>query len=166
MGTPTGTVTFTDTTTNTTLGTGTLNGGGQAILTTSSLATGLHTLSASYAGDTNFVASSGTLAQTVSRASTTTGVMSSLNPSTAGTTVTFTATVTPTSPGAGTPTGMVAFIDTTTGANLGTANLDANGQASVSTGSLDTGTHIIAATYAGDTNFAASNGSVDQTVSG
>jgi hypothetical protein len=63
-GTPTGTVTFKDTSTSTTLGTQTLSSG-QATLTTSSLAVGNHNITAQYSGDSNFQASSGSLAQTV-----------------------------------------------------------------------------------------------------
>ena len=49
---PTGTVTFTDG--STTLGTGSLNGSGQATYTISALAIGLHQVSASYPGDSTF----------------------------------------------------------------------------------------------------------------
>ena len=51
-GTPTGTVVFKDITT--VLGTGTLNGSGQATFSTSGLAVGTHAITASYGGDTNF----------------------------------------------------------------------------------------------------------------
>jgi len=57
--TPTGTVTFKNGAT--TIGTGTLNASGVATFTTSSLALGLHGISADYPGDTNCLASSGTL---------------------------------------------------------------------------------------------------------
>ncbi len=50
-GTPTGTVTFWDGVT--TLGTGTLDGAGQATLTTAALGVGLHTITAEYGGDAN-----------------------------------------------------------------------------------------------------------------
>jgi ELWxxDGT repeat protein len=63
-GTPTGTVTFLDIAT--TLGTGTLNAAGKATFTTSALALGTHAISASYAGDNNFLASASLpLAETV-----------------------------------------------------------------------------------------------------
>ena len=51
-GTPTGTVVFKDITT--VLGTGTLNGSGQATFSTAGLAVGTHAITASYGGDTNF----------------------------------------------------------------------------------------------------------------
>jgi hypothetical protein len=52
-GTPTGTVTFKDGAA--TLGTGTLDGAGQAALTTSSLTMGPHAITAQYGGDGNFL---------------------------------------------------------------------------------------------------------------
>jgi hypothetical protein len=61
-GTPTGTVTFTDGAT--TLGTVPL-AGGTASLATSSLSAGTHTITATYGGDANFVASSASLQQAV-----------------------------------------------------------------------------------------------------
>ncbi|HEX3085245.1 MAG TPA: Ig-like domain repeat protein, partial [Pyrinomonadaceae bacterium] len=54
-GTPTGTVTFKDGATI--LGTGTLNGSGQATLTTSSLSTGTHAITAVYEGTSNYLSS-------------------------------------------------------------------------------------------------------------
>ena len=67
----------------------------QATLSTSTLSAGTHTVEAVYSGSTNFQGSTGTLAgdQTVNPRATTTSVSSSLNPSTFGESVTFTATV-------------------------------------------------------------------------
>jgi hypothetical protein len=62
-GTPTGTVTFKDGTTI--LGTGTLNASGKVSFTTSALKLGVHTLTASYGGDRNFLASSGSITETI-----------------------------------------------------------------------------------------------------
>src|SRR5581483_7773083 len=68
-GTPTGTVTFRDGSTN--LGTSTLSGN-TATFTTSALAVGSHTITAVYAGDTNFTGStSASLTQTVNQTSST-----------------------------------------------------------------------------------------------
>jgi Bacterial Ig-like domain (group 3)/Autotransporter beta-domain len=144
--TPTGSVTFTDTTTSTPLGTITLNGAGQASVSTSSLAGGNHTITADYSGDGNLAASSDSLVQQVlSGTATSTSISSSINPSTVGQSVTFTATVTGTS----TPTGTVTFTDTTTSTPLGTVSLNGSGQASVSTASLAVGDHDIMAQYNG-----------------
>ena len=75
---------------------------------------------------------------------------SSSNPSFVGSSVTFTATVTPGVFGNPTPTGMVTFEDGST--VLGTANLT-NGVGSFSTSALTAGTHTINTLYSGDTNF-------------
>ncbi len=149
-GTPTGTVTFKDGAT--TLGTGTLNGSGQATYSTSILLPGDHTITAVYGGDANYGAStSAPLTQTVNIASTTTAVASSVNPSGFGQSVTFTATVT------GlvlTPTGTVTFKDGAT--TLGTGTLNGSGQATFSTTTLAAGSHSITAVYGGDTIYASS----------
>jgi Bacterial Ig-like domain (group 3) len=164
LGTPTGTVTFADVTSGATLGTATLDATGKATFTTTALSLGTHTVRADYSGDSKFPASSGTVTQTVNRASTTTALASATNPSTANQSVTFTATVTATAPGSGTPTGTVTFTDTTSGTTLGTANVDTTGKATFSTTGLGIGTHTITASYAGTGNFAPSNRSVTQTV--
>lgn len=165
IGTPTGTVTFTDTTSGTALGTGTLDSTGVASVSTSTLSPGTHTITATYAGDGNFATSSGTTSQTVTgTASATTTVAGSPNPSVFGQSVTFTATVTPATTGAATPTGTVTFTDTTTGTTLGSGTLNASGQATVSTSSLTVASHTIAASYGGDTTYAPSSGTTTQMV--
>ena len=149
-GIPTGTVTFKDG--PSALGTGTLNGAGQATFVTSTLAVGAHPITASYGGDATFSGStSSTLTQTVKKASTATVVSSSANPSLSGQAVTFTATVTAKSPGAGTPTGTVTFKDGST--ILGTGTLDGSGQGTFTTSTLAVGSHSITASYGGDANF-------------
>ena len=156
-GTATGTVTFKDGAT--TLGTGTLNGSGQATFSTSSLSVATHTITAEYGGDSNFNTSSGALSggQVVNPASTTTSVTSNNNPSVFGQSVTFTATVSVVAPGAGTPTGTVTFKDGAT--TLGTGTLNGSGQATFMTAALSVATHSITASYATDGNFASSTSS-------
>ena len=80
-------------------------------------------------------------------------MVSSVNPSVFGQSVTFTATVSANAPGSGTPTGTVTFKDGA--ATLGTATL-AGGSATFTTSALAAAIHSIAAVYAGDTNFTAS----------
>jgi uncharacterized repeat protein (TIGR01451 family) len=151
--TPTGTVDFFDGAVM--IGSGTLNAMGQATLSTSGLAVGAHSITATYNGDPNYATStSAPLMQTVNQAVTTTTVVSSVNPSVFGENVTFTATVAPVAPGAGTPTGTVTFdIDGTPQAPVA---LNAMGQAALSTAALSVGAHTITATYSGDTNFTGS----------
>jgi hypothetical protein len=155
-GTPTGTVTFSDG--GSPIGTATLDPSGTATITPWSLAAGAHTITASYRGDNTFSASTGSLTQTVNQATTatTTALSSSPNPSVVGQPVTFTATVSPNPPGAGTPTGTVTFSDG--GSPIGTATLDASGTATITPWSLAAGAHTITASYEGDNTFSASTG--------
>jgi len=134
----------------TVLGTGTLSGG-TAMFSTAALGVGSKTITAVYAGDATLATSSGTVTQKVNKAGTTTTLTSDPNPSTVGTTVTFTATVTSSG---GTPTGTVAFKQGAT--TLGTGTLNPSGTATFSTSTLTKGSHSVAATYNGSTNFATS----------
>jgi hypothetical protein len=128
----------------TTLGTGSISSS-VATLTISSLAVGTHSITAQYGGDSNYsVAVSTPVSQVVNKASSTIALASSLNPSTAGASVTLTATVTS---GA---TGTVTFQDGTTALGTGTIN---SGVATLTTSSLTAGTHSITAQYGGDTNY-------------
>src|SRR5262249_5547845 len=127
---------------------------------------GTHTVTATYNGDNNFLSSIGTLpgGQVVlitARTPTSTTLSSSANPSSCGRPVTFTANVSARS--AGTPTGTVQFV--VDGMNFGSAvALGPSGTATRSTATLSVGTHVIAANYSGDSQFAGSSGSVTQTV--
>jgi hypothetical protein len=153
MGTPTGTVAFLDGTT--VLGMATLDASGQASFTYSGLDLGSHAITASYAGDTNFLGgTSDALTQVVSPSltTTTTTLAADVSTSVYGQTVTFTATVAPTS-GGGVPTGTVTFWDGTT--RLGAAALD-QGRALFSTALLGVGSHRVTAVYGGDGSFTTS----------
>ena len=151
-GTPSGTVTFMNGTNM--LGTGTLSSG-QATFTTSALSVGLHAVVALYGGDGNFATNTSvTLAQAVNKATSTTSLAASPNPSVAGQPVTFTASVSAVAPGSGTPTGTVTFKDGTTA--LGTSALS-GGQAGLIASLQTSGAHTITAVYGGDGNF---NGSI------
>jgi hypothetical protein len=151
-GFPSGSVTFFDS--STPLGTGTLNGNGIAMFTTSTLSIGNHTITAQYAGNTNFAGSTGPLntnPQTVNKAVSATGVATSLNPSSFGQQVTFTAAVAAIDQGLPVATGTVTFND---GAGtIGSAALDGTGHASLAISTLSAGTHTITASYGGDSSF-------------
>ncbi len=157
--TPTGTVSFEEGTT--VLGTATLGTSGTATFSVASLAAGSHTITAAYGGDANFATSSGTTVEAVSQAGSTTALAASPSTSTAGQTVTFTATVTPESGSTATPTGTVTFEDGTS--VLGTATLN-DGVATFALASLAVGSHTITAAYGGDANFAATSGVTTVTV--
>ena len=145
----------------------------QASISTSSLAVGPHAIVACYSGSLDFETSSGTLAYTVDKASTTMSLASSGSPSTFGDPVTFTATVSVVSPGAGTPSGTVNFADggscdattgvITGGTSLGSVALAA-GSAQVTTSTLAAGSHTIVGCYGGSANFNGSGKTLSQTV--
>jgi len=149
-GTPTGHVTFMDGATS--LGVVSLDFAGRAELTDATLAVGSHSLVASYSGDSSHDPSqSPILTQMVNPATgaaTTTTLVSSPNPSFFGQPVTFTATVTSTSPG--TPTGTVIFVHHVV---IGTVTLDASAKATLTTSSIPVGSHLVSATYNGDSTF-------------
>ncbi len=84
-------------------------------------------------------------AATVTNSPTTTTLTSSANPSVFGQTVTFTATVAAVSPGSGTPTGTVNFLDN--GTTIGADEMLTAGVATFSTSDLAVGTHLITARY-------------------
>ncbi|MGH7266811.1 MAG: beta strand repeat-containing protein, partial [Candidatus Rokuibacteriota bacterium] len=153
-GSPTGVVTFRDG--SGMLGVSTLNAAGQATLTASGLTTGPHAITAEYGGNPTFAASSGGLTQTVDKAATSTAVDSSLDPSVFGQPVTFTATVSATPPGAGTPTGTVIFsVDGTPQPPVALAGA----QATLTTTLSPVGDHTITAEYSGDGDFETSTSS-------
>jgi len=95
--------------------------------------------------------STGSIEVDITAADTTTAVTSSLNPSTYGQSVTFTAAVAVAAGTVGTPNGTVVFKD---GALvLGSASLDASGNASFATSQLGAGAHSITAAYQATTLF-------------
>ncbi len=133
---------------------------GKATYSTDELSQGSHDIEASYAGDTNFTASSDELTQDVLGESST-ALTSSDNPSVHGQQVTFTATVSAVAPASGTPTGDVEFFDGNT--LLDSVELQ-NGVATYSISTLTIGTHTITAEYEGDSDFTDSSASLTQTV--
>jgi hypothetical protein len=161
-GTPAGTITFIDG--STVLGSQSLDLYGTATLTTSALPKGSNNITAVYGGGFDLSTStSASLAQTVTQAATTTTVAAPAATSVYGQTLTFTSTVSPVAPGAGTPTGAVKFKDGTT--TLATVAVAADGTATFTTSALVIGSHSITAAYGGDSNFTASTSAVStQTV--
>src|SRR5215472_2785471 len=152
-GTPTGTVTFS--VDGSALGSLALSSTGTATVQISSLSVGNHSITASYAGNSDFSTSvSSTSVLVVGQASTTTTLSNSPATAIFGQPAILTATVAPVAPGAGKPTGSVTFLD---GANaLGTVVLG-GGTAAYSISSVGAGTHSFNASYSGDVNFAGSS---------
>jgi parallel beta-helix repeat protein len=163
--TPTGTVTFTiDGQAESPVAVAIVDGVDEAQFSTSTLAVGGHSISATYSGDANFNPSTGNLpTQTVSPAplaTSTTTVVSSLNPSAVGQDVTITAIVSA-SDFQGTPTGTVTF--TIDGQDQAPAALSVVGgvdEAELITSELEIGQHTITAAYSGDTNVSQSTGAL------
>jgi hypothetical protein len=152
-GTPDGTVQFVIDGSN--FGSPVALSGDSASISDAALSVGTHSVEATYSGNSDFGASSGALAgdQTVTPSSRTV-ISSSVNPSLLGQNVTFTATISAVSPGAGTPGGTVQFsID---GSNYGSPVALSGDNASISDASLSAGTHRVSADYSGDSNFSAS----------
>jgi hypothetical protein len=151
-----GTVTFKSG--GTTLATQTFTG--TNTLTISTLPVGTHAITVVYNGDaTNAPSTSPAVSQVVTKATTSTNLVSSVNPSTAGQAVIFTATVF--SSTTGIPTGTVTFKSGT--AVLGTVSLS-SGSASLTTSSLASGSHSITATYNGSGSFTTSSTTLTQVV--
>jgi poly(3-hydroxybutyrate) depolymerase len=142
------------------LGTGALKGG-TATFTISTLATGTpDKITAQYPGDATLASSkSAILEQSVNNDATTTSLTSSQNPSNSGQSVTFTATVSVTPPGGGTPTGNVIFYNGST--RQGGVSVSGSGVASLTTANLAVGTDSITAKYNGNRSI---NGSTSNAV--
>ncbi len=155
---PTGTVTFLDG--STTLGTGALDGTGSATFQTTALTGGSHNITATYGGDTLYLASGSTVlvidVTTPGTTPTTTAIGSDTSNGIFGNTVTFTATVAHTT-GATAPTGTVTFDDGAV--SIGSGVVNAQGTATFQTSSLGVGSHSVTAVYGGDSTYAASTSS-------
>ena len=146
--TPTGSVTFYDGSAD--LGTSSLVNG-TATLIVSTLPVGTDSLTASYAGNSQFGQSqSPSLSTIVQKDGTSVVITSAPNPSEFGQAVAFTAIVSPRTPGGGSPTGTVEFLDG--GAVLGTVILNGT-VATFTTNALSPGSNAITAVYSGDGDF-------------
>ena len=141
-----------------------VNGSGTATCAAAYAAPGSHTITATYLGDVNYTGSTATaVTQVVTKASTTTTLGSSANPSVAGASVTFTGTAAAVAPGAGTPTGNIEFLQAgvpvaACGGATGVA-VNGSGVATCAVTFPTSGTFAMTATYLGDTNFTTSTSS-------
>lgn len=148
---PTGSISFRDGTTE--LAVVPLDGTGAASLDAASLSVGSHAVTAVYSGATGFAAdTSPVVTQVVTKGATTVDLAA---PSLAayGDAVTLTATVAPTAPAAGGPTGTVTFTQGTT--VLGTASV-VGGVATLVRNDLDVAAYDVTATYGGSSSFTGS----------
>ena len=136
---------------------------GHATLATSALGVGSHTVAAVFQpGSAAFDTSQAQVVQQVDRAATDAAIALSPGRAVAGQPVTFTATVTARSPGAGTPTGTVQFTEAD-GTPIGQPQPLSAGRATL-IASAGAGAYTIRANYSGDAGFSASSTSVDQVV--
>jgi len=150
-GTPTGNVEFRDGTT--VLATSALNGSFVAAANITP-AVGSYSITANYVGDANHIGSSSSAtAVTVSKADTSLALNTTGSPTMYGQSVTFTAPISVTLPGAGSPSGNIEFRDN--GTLIATQPLIA-GQATLNINTLlvnSSNPHPITATYTGSTNY-------------
>jgi ELWxxDGT repeat protein len=154
-----GTVTFHDG--STALGTATPDATGTATLTVPTLSAGTHSIAADYFAGAAFT--SNTVALTVQKATTSSGLTTSAPVIAIGQKLTLTATVAAQAAGQTPLTGNVTFSDGST--VLGSASL-ANGAATLTYYPPAGGVRTLSAAYAGDANYASSTSpAVNQTVS-
>jgi autotransporter-associated beta strand protein len=134
-----------------------LNSNDQATFVATGLSVGSHNITANYAGDSAFAPTSTPrpLVQKVKQAASSSVVFEQGSTTTLfSQAATFIVTVSPVSPGAGTPTGQVEFI--VDGSAQSPVMLNGFSQAGLTTSSLSIGKHTIGAMYLGDTNFTGS----------
>jgi hypothetical protein len=157
QGNPTGTVTFLSD--GTPFGTAPLING-TATLNSGAVAAGTHGITAAYSGDANFSASTSSVrTQVVNPGATQTTLTGPVNSVRSGQAVTFTATVSSSTPGTSfTPGGTITLFD---GARpLGQPVSLNKGTATFTIATLASGVHAITAKYSGDTNYTPSTSPV------
>jgi arabinan endo-1,5-alpha-L-arabinosidase len=157
----TGSVTFYNGSTS--LATQTLNASGQASWSSTSLAAGTYSLTASYGGTSAYLSSNSTAATlTVNKPLAQTTVTLTANPAAVqqGLPVELVAALSAGSgAGSAVPAGSVSFASGTT--TLGTASVDSTGQAHFTSTLLALGSNSITATYSGDANFSGSTSNTE-----
>ena len=161
-GAATGTVSFLDGTTAIAGCASIAMSGGSAQCTLSSLAAGTHSITAQYSGNSSYSAGTSSPISQVVKANASVAVTSSLNPSTAGQSVTFTASVT--GP-AGVATGTATFLEGAASISGCAGVALSGGAATCATGSLATGSHSISVQYSGNAAYnPGSSSALTQTV--
>ncbi len=154
----TGSVTFYDGTTS--LGASSVSSSGTAVYATSSLGVGTHSLTAAYAENASFASSTSSaisIAVTAPVLTSTLALTASAASAEQGLPVQLLATVTSAPSSASqSPTGTVTFTNGST--TLGTATLNPEGVAALSSTLLPVGTNSITAAYSGDADYGPSTG--------
>jgi Bacterial Ig-like domain (group 3)/Putative Ig domain len=157
-GTPTGTVTFYSAATNLCTTPALSSGSGSCNATNAPV--GSDTITAIYSGDTNFTGTSGSTPLSVGKALPTVAASTIPTSTTFGQSVSYSVTV---SSPAGTPTGTVTFTNGAT--TLCTTGALVGGSATCSASDAPVGTDTITAAFSGDSDFAASDGTTNISVS-
>ena len=150
---PTGTITFLDGSTS--IGSVSLNSSGTAMLNAITLPVGVHSMTASYPGDTLYQPNTSSAgAETVTQAATAVSLTVPLAPVGEGLPTPLTANVLQSDAPGVEPTGSVNFYSNSN--LIGSASVDSTGKASLNAALTPAGLLSITATYTGDTNFHAS----------
>lgn len=134
---------------------------GVATVTAASLSLGSHTVTVTYGGSgATYLGSSGSLTQTINKASAAVTVASTANPAVYGQELVITATVKPVRPASGNPGGTVDWL---VGSTAASSTL-ANGKTELRL-PLAAGSYPVTASYQGDANFdPAASGQFTETV--
>ncbi|WP_433974331.1 beta strand repeat-containing protein [Tunturiibacter lichenicola] len=152
---PTGTIVITSG--GVTLGSGTITSSSGAVtITTKILPAGTDTITATYSGDATNNSATGSTTQTVNKVSPTVTLSSSVNPSVANQSVTFTAAL---------PANVTGTVTFTAGSTILGSPALSNGVATVTTTALPTGSVTVTATYNGDSNNSTSSATLIQVIS-
>ncbi len=158
MGTPAGDVTILDQT-GAEVGSGTLDGSGDASISVTAYNVGVGNFIVSYGGNANFNGNEAAAAETVVQAASAITTLTSPGTLVFGQTANFPVSVSAAS-GLGTPSGTVTISDQNNTV-VGTGTLDSSGDASVAV-TIASGTYT--ANYLGDASFAGTSATVAQTV--
>jgi hypothetical protein len=136
-------------------------------ITLPALSPGTHLVSATYSGDTYYATSTATaVTVTVPKSPTTMSITPATTTPSGGSSLPVSATITATSPGTSPPTGTVTFTLDGTAAGTSAVVPSSPSTSSIVLPSITPGTHILQATYSGDSYYASSTSqSVTLTVS-
>lgn len=156
---PTGTVTFTDGS-STSLGSATLGADGHALLVTSSLGLGDHSITPAYGGDANYQSSSAP-AISVSVGPDPDSLVISAPAAQIGQPVSLTAVAAPISPGTAKPGGTVTFYNASNSTPISCVLVPQTGSSQCTASVTHLDNLNISAQYVGDTNNAGGSASVE-----
>ena len=135
---------------------------GNVALDVSTLPVGVNSITAKYGGDANYTGSTSAVGKADIQIPTTIAVSTSAPTIQQGTSVTFTATLTPSQSFSTAPTGTVQFSSNNT--NIGAPVTLSGGVAAFTTNSLPVGSLDVLANYSGDNNYAITQAQIVETV--